>query len=349
MKHKANIYKTYNLLIKIIIIVLSYFFIYKQVFFKQEINIIWNTFISSFYVFHLFAGITVVLLLAFLNWSIETIKWRYLISKTETIPFLKAYTAVLSGITISTFTPNRIGEYFGRVFSLKKTNPWEGVFITLIGSISQLLITLFIGSVCTFITLNKFDNAIAKKTDFSIFENHILINSLFILALLINFTIMLLYFNVIKINKIKWSRFSDKIKKVLGHLEILSAYSVSELIKILLLSFARYMVFTTQFYLLLILFEVHLPFIAGVVLISAVYYTMAAIPTVALTELGVRGSVSLFIIGLYFEKTGLLNESMKIGILSSSVFLWIINLIIPAIIGSFFVLRLRFFKNKHNP
>jgi len=348
MKHRTNIYKTYNLLIKIIIIVLSYFFIYKQVFFKQEIKVIWDTLTASFLSYHLLAGLSAILVLAFLNWSLETVKWKFLIRKTESISFLKAYSAVLSGITVSTFTPNRIGEYFGRVFSLKKTNPWEGVFITLIGSISQLLITLFVGSVCTYIALTGFGSVIAIKTGLQLFENHTLLNSLFILALLINLTLLLLYFNVIKMKKIKWPHLGGKVNKVFVHLGILATYSGNELIKVLLMSLARYLVFTTQFYLLLNLFHVHLPFITGFVLISAVYYTMAAIPTVALTELGVRGSVSLFFIGLYFEKTGILSESMKIGILSSSVILWIINLIIPAIIGSFFVLRLRFFENKHN-
>jgi len=346
MKHSAKIVKTYNLLIKILIIVLSYFFIYKQVFFKQEIHLIWHTFIGSFHSYHLFAGLSAILLLAFINWSIETVKWKYLIRKTEKISFLKAYSAVLSGITISTFTPNRIGEYFGRVFSLKKTNPWEGVFITLIGSISQLLITLFIGSVCTYIALTGFEVVIAKNIGLHLTQNSTLLLFLFIIALIINFTLLLLYFNVIKINKLKWPHSRPKIKKICSHLSILASYSGKELAKVLLLSLARYFVFTSQFYLLLILFHVQLPFVTGFVLISAVYYTMAVIPTVALTELGVRGSVSLFFIGLYFDKAGQLCEPVKIGILSSSVILWIINLIIPAIIGSFFVLKLRFFDKK---
>ena len=151
---------------------------------------------------------------------------------------------------------------------------------------------------------------------------------------------------MIKINKLKWPHSRPKIKKICSHLSILASYSGKELAKVLLLSLARYFVFTSQFYLLLILFHVQLPFVTGFVLISAVYYTMAVIPTVALTELGVRGSVSLFFIGLYFDKAGQLCEPVKIGILSSSVILWIINLIIPAIIGSFFVLKLRFFDKK---
>ena len=40
----------------------------------------------------------------------------------------KSLMAVFSGITISIFTPNRIGEYFGRVFILKKKEKvWTGL------------------------------------------------------------------------------------------------------------------------------------------------------------------------------------------------------------------------------
>ena len=52
----------------------------------------------------------------FLNWLVEALKWRYMISKIENISIMTAYRAVLTGITVSTFTPNRIGEYGGRVF-----------------------------------------------------------------------------------------------------------------------------------------------------------------------------------------------------------------------------------------
>ena len=42
-------------------------------------------------------------------------------------------------INISTFTPNRIGEYGGRVFCLEKGDRVKGVLITIIGSIAQFL------------------------------------------------------------------------------------------------------------------------------------------------------------------------------------------------------------------
>jgi len=70
-----------------------------------------------------------------------------------------------------------------------------------------------------------------------------------------------------------------------------------------------------------------------------IYLVMAAIPTITLTELGVRGSVSLYFIGLYFT-----NHNNDIAILSATTMVWIINLVIPALIGAVFVFRLKFFR-----
>jgi hypothetical protein len=64
------------------------------------------------------------------------------------------------------------------------------------------------------------------------------------------------------------------------------------------------------------------------------YLAMAVIPTFALTEIGVRGSTAIFFIGLFSTNIS--------GILSASIFLWIINLAVPAIIGSFLFSKSKF-------
>ena len=65
------------------------------------------------------------------------------------------------------------------------------------------------------------------------------------------------------------------------------------------------------------------------------FLSMSIIPTIALTELGVRGSVAI-----YFGYI----SSNTIGILTASFALWIINLVVPAILGVLFVYQLKFFR-----
>lgn len=284
-----------------------------------------------------------IIILMLVNWGIESFKWKYLIKKNEKISLLKSFTAVLSGITVSTFTPNRIGEFFGRVFVLKKTNPWKGAFITIIGSFSQLIVTLWIGLPCIIFVLYNYRKELLKTIFFDLFSQKILFYNLLFLAIIINIGLLLFYFNLINIKKIRFVFKNKTLKKLFDHLSVFGEYSFKELIIVLTLSTLRYFVFTLQFILTLHFFKVEIPLILSFCMIASLYYTMAAIPTVALTELGVRGSLALLLLPLFYEQNSIVTDEIKMNVFSSSIFLWIINLVIPALIGSIFVLRLKFF------
>jgi hypothetical protein len=71
---------------------------------------------------------------------------------------------------------------------------------------------------------------------------------------------------------------------------------------------------------------------------------MTLVPSIALLDLGIRGSVSIYVIGLYFQHAGLYPGDTELAILTSSTVLWLVNLIIPAILGTFFVFSLKFFR-----
>jgi uncharacterized membrane protein YbhN (UPF0104 family) len=71
-------------------------------------------------------NIVAVLLLMFVNWSIEAIKWKISIKKVQQVSFGKALQAVLSGVSFAVSTPNRMGEYLGRVLYMNEggASPW---------------------------------------------------------------------------------------------------------------------------------------------------------------------------------------------------------------------------------
>jgi hypothetical protein len=95
---------------------------------------------------------------------------------------------------------------------------------------------------------------------------------------------------------------------------------------------------------LLRIFGAGLPIAEAYILIPVIYLIMALVPSIALAELGIRGSVSIFVIGLYYDKIGRSGESMEMIILAASSGVWLINLAIPAVIGTFFVFSLKFFR-----
>ena len=330
------------------IVFVTYFYIYKEIFQKkrgdEDIQIDWHTLVEYFSKIadepYTKIFIIWIFLLMIVNWGIESLKWQYLIGKVEKVPFLKSFEAVLSGVSVSVFTPNRVGEWFGRVFILKKVNPWKGVFITMIGSFSQLLTTVVMGalSLLFYIPIYFKDSG---------FYSQYLFYGIVILILGVNAVLVLIFLNISALPTFTKKILKQRFSKATEYFSIISNYSALELATVFIFSILRYCVFSLQFYLFLMLFSIEIPLLHGLMIISIVFFIMTAIPTITLTELGIRGAVSVYFISLYFTTFGEYSEIIKFGIFASSFSLWIINLAIPAILGTFFVFRLKFFRKRH--
>ncbi len=266
--------------------------------------------------------ILVVLFLMPVNWLIESYKWRLLVNRIEKINIKKAYYAVFSGVAFAIFTPNRIGELGGRVFVLKRRNRIKAVFATMAGSLSQLLITLLLGLIAWLIIIFQYKELVSG------IENEYQ-NLIKIIGISTVILITLIFFNfkyfVRLFEKVKF------LKKVSNSMGILSKYTTNELLKVILYSFTRYLIFMFQFYLLLIFFDVRISIFEAFLGISLTYFTASVIPSITLAEIGIRGFVSIFCIGIFAADSP--------GIILASVLLWIINLAVPAIIGSIFFFR----------
>jgi uncharacterized membrane protein YbhN (UPF0104 family) len=65
----------------------------------------------------------------------------------EAISFLKSLKCVFAGCSITMLTPNRTGEFGGRILFLKKENRAKAISINIVGSIAQLLVTMVLGCV----------------------------------------------------------------------------------------------------------------------------------------------------------------------------------------------------------
>jgi uncharacterized membrane protein YbhN (UPF0104 family) len=337
MTIRAKIKKTYNYLISAVILLLTWGFIYKQVFHKTDLREIADTYSFLFTKPEVKVQLGVVLLLVVVNWGIEAVKWRFMIGKLEKISIITSFSSILSGIAVSTFIPNRVGEFFGRVFILEKASRIESILITILGSMSQLLVTILTGTVCLAIFLPRsmwhFGNLTAT------FYWGFIIS-----IILMDIILLVFYFNISLISSLRQKICVRKWRKYRKFLNVFSYYDFRELCHVITLSFLRYMVFSVQYYLLLRLFGVPVPLFEGLVIIAIIFFIMTIIPTVAITELGIRGSVAIYLFGIFFSKYHAMSESISIGILSASTLLWIINLAIPAFAGSVLLFRLHFFR-----
>ena len=129
------------------------------------------------------------------------------------------------------------------------------------------------------------------------------------------------------------SGFLDKYK---SYAPVFSLFSSKDISKVLFLSMLRYTVYSFQFYLLIKFANIEINLLQSLTMSALTFLSMSIIPTIALTELGVRGSVAIYFFGFL--------SSNAIGIMTASFALWIINLVVPAIIGVFFVYQLKFFR-----
>jgi len=108
------------------------------------------------------------------------------------------------------------------------------------------------------------------------------------------------------------------------------------------------MVFSSQFYLLFLGASVEIPFTEALMLISLMFLFNTIRPSIALLELGIRSASALFVFEFYY--LSMLGESTypQIEITAVTSFIWLINIVLPSIIGLLFVKDLRFFRSKRN-
>src|SRR3990172_5751054 len=106
MKNKKKFaYTLLSILMKIVVVIIVFGFIYKQVFYKKDLENILHLFNSSIERSGNFLLLLLTLFLMAVNWGLEALKWKMLIGKIEKVTFFKSLSAVFSGVSVSIFTP----------------------------------------------------------------------------------------------------------------------------------------------------------------------------------------------------------------------------------------------------
>ncbi len=271
-----------------------------------------------------------VFLLMFVNWGIETRKWQMLIKSIQQIKFGKAFRAVFSGQAFALNTINNLGEYVGRVLFLNDGNRLRAISLTMIGSMSQVIITFVMGAISLFFARLLFTKEGLGDGGLNAFWYSGL------MFVLVTFTILLImiYYSLSWLTKA-----AEKIsfvKKYAFLIQKVEDFTATELTKILLYSLLRYLVFLLQYLILLKVFQVEASFLLLILMVCIIFLILAIVPTIALTELGLRGQVSILMLGLVSTNTA--------GIVFTSTAIWCINRAFPALAGSLFILGVRLFK-----
>jgi hypothetical protein len=291
-------------------------FSFTGVFSNADASIIWQ-FLAA------------VLLMA-ANWGIEARKWQLLMRPVADIPLWQSFKAILSGNTFAFFTPNRVGEYFGRMVHIDGNKRLASVPVTLACSAAQLLVT-FIAGVAALFVLREHLPALLE--DIPEAEAAVGVTSYILLAFTLLLTIFYFRLNTV----VRWVCSLSIFKKWTRGAAVWEGVNATLLFRILSLSCARYLVFIAQYYLLFRVFKVDINWWQAFWTLSLVFLLIALVPGVGfLTELGVRWKSCFLLLQLFSPNIG--------GIFAVSLLIWVINIVIPATAGALLILRIKFIR-----
>jgi hypothetical protein len=303
------------------IVIFAFWFIYNKLVTNNNLHN-FRKILSKLPGAEIITVLAVVLLLMLLNWGLEALKWKRLLSQVEKLSVWRAIESVFCGLTWAVFTPNRIGEYGGRVFFLSPKRRVIGIVAMAVGNIGQMVLTNVFGAICICIFICRFVNL-----------DYRLLYAVIVLSVMFCLFFVVFYFNIRWLNGLLLSmRFTRKYKKFYS---ILGRYQKAELFKILMFCLARYVVFSTQYFIMFYWLIPDLHYLDILMMVCILFFVQSTLPSLDLFDIGVRSVTASYFFSFVTKQ--------DVAVIACTASIWLINIIIPAILGSYFVFKLNFF------
>ncbi len=252
----------------------------------------------------------VVLLLMPFNWLVESLKWGKLVDIFQVLTLKEKYLSTLYGVSASILTPNRIGDYGGRLRFIRKGNRLMGIYATIIASFYQTIVTLFFGTLGLLYYIFRFEDIKFSEAFYAALVLFI-IGYFLLLVRMKSIIRWILRFKFVNNYSDSFSWFldveSNKVRQVLG------------------LAILRYGIFLLQVLFIFNFFVIGIPVLDLLSGIAILYLFTTIIPSGFVTDLIIRGAAGLLIFNTIVKDEGV--------ILWSITLIWMINLAIPAFFG----------------
>lgn len=257
-----------------------------------------------------------IVLLMPVNWMLEARKWQILTSNATRLSFLISIKSVLAGLNTGYITPNRIGEFAGRILFLPENNRWTGVLLSLINSLTQNIVMTVFGAIGAVFYFSRF----YTDMNYSGYLTGIGIGIALCIVLYFSFPGI--------IRKMKTNKWSVKLQEAT---KSMASFDTKSLFSVLLISMLRYGIFCLQFYLMLLFFGIGVSAFQAFIAIPTMYLLVTYTPSFAASEPAIRGSFAVLIFSVFSPNS--------IGIMLTGVLIWLINFVIPMLAGSIIVLK----------
>ena len=200
-----------------------------------------------------------IFLLQFVNWTLEALKFYFLLADSKNLSFNQVLKSVYVGNLTAIVTPKRLGNFIGRNWILKD-KAQQVTISTISGNFYQLFITIIM-AFCSFLYLYFF------KTQF-------LLELKYYFLLLVFFYLFLLFL-------IGYTIFNNNLYPIVNKLKLVKSLNIStdhlnsissfKRIKVLFFAMSRYWIFIFQYYLLLKGFNITVDFLDVIILVGLLF------------------------------------------------------------------------------
>lgn len=262
--------------------------------------------------FHLNAPFFFIIsaVLVFLNWSFEAVKWQRLTEGLKPLSFKEAMRDVLAGLATGLVTPNRAGNFIGRIARFDKELRLKGMLRTFYANLVQFSITLIFGLFGLF-----FLSASVFESGFILVLGGTLIGVAVSILLIV-------YPKYLLIRPFSWV-IPESVKDGLAELSNFSSRLKRNLMA---LGTMRYFIFVSQYVLLLIVLNQDIDSLVLYGAVAVMYLIMTLIPSLFMGKLFVREAAGLIV----FSSIGIPdNVTILAGFL-----VWLINIALPGLVGA---------------
>lgn len=276
------------------------------------------------------ALLVLVIALMLVNYAMEARKWQLIISPFyQGMSLSRAFVAVLAGMAAGVFTPNRIGEYAGRILFLREGRRVEAIVATFVDRICQLLVTLLTGFAAfgyLLISDRGLAGALLEDPGIRLIFVIVAVAMSVVVGLFLLAPATLARWIPGAWNKAGWVR---KMRFALEHLE----WSLVR--KVLGLSLLRYFVFASQYVLLMLAFGYGIAdgILLAYAMVALIFLGKSVLPVMGIFELGVRESVALLVMSYYGVG--------EVCAFSSTFLLYLVNILLPTLLGVWALQRIR--------
>ena len=254
------------------------------------------------------------------NVGLEAYRWWRLVRRINArVRYGEALAAVLGGYPLGLLTPGRVGEYAGRAALLRDVPRGQAAALTFAEKMATLAAVLLggLGALAHFLVTQAAPSPLWTP--------------LAVLAPLatVGLVLAILFPSVAGGALARVLPFGP----VRRALEAFDAISTPEAARLLGLSLVRYAVFAGQFVLLVLAFAPEAGLGAVAAGVALVLFAKSAVHSLTPGDLGVREGAALFFLGAYGVPDA--------AALDASLGVFALNLLLPALVGVPFLLRLR--------